>query len=319
MAHEIDFTNGNAAFAYVGDKAWHGLGNQLNQESSIEDWQVSAGMDWEIKASPVFFAGNNGEISEVADRKVLYRSDVGSSLSVVGDQYKVVQPKQVLEFFRDLVNGTDAWIETAGCLFEGRKFYAMANMNTADYVGNKNDITKSYLLLTTSCDSTSATSAIATSCRVVCANTHRYAVEKATASDRIRVTHRQDFDSEMVKRRLADYDLAWGNYIEKCNMLASKKISDSDAMSIFQALVYTDPVKPSPQSVTQADLLMSLYKNGLGADMTYGNMYGVLNAVTEQVDHHSRVRSDDRKFMNRFAGAGDKMKQEAFDMLMAAV
>lgn len=39
--------------AYVGAEPWHGLGNQLPPNQPIEVWQQQAGMDWQIKETPV--------------------------------------------------------------------------------------------------------------------------------------------------------------------------------------------------------------------------------------------------------------------------
>jgi hypothetical protein len=127
----------------------------------------------------------------------------------------------------------------------------------------------------------------------------------------------------MVKRKLGFYDDAWNNYIENANKLASKLITDLEAKNIIDSLILSKPddvEKSSMQSKNQADFILSLYKGaGMGSDMTYGNAYGVLNAITESVDHHSRNRTADQKLWNQFFGAGDKLKQDAFDTLMQLV
>ena len=58
MAHEIDTVsrpNLNGSMAYAGDNPWHGLGQQLNPDSPIEEWATQAGMDWQAEAKPVLF------------------------------------------------------------------------------------------------------------------------------------------------------------------------------------------------------------------------------------------------------------------------
>ena len=321
MAHEL-YTNesGETSFGFVGDRSaiWHGLGQQLNQDSSISDWVQQAGFDWDVVETPVAYKGIDGQYRDSEEKKVLFRGDTGAELSVVGMGYKVVQPKEILEFFSDIVNGTDLYLDTAGILFGGRRFFANANAAKSAYVGVKEDTICGNILLVTSVDGTLASQAGFYSQRTVCNNTLRIALSEES-TNRVRVTHRQVFDPTVIKQKLGLIDNAWGQFVEDANLLASKKISDADVSAFVQTLVYADPAKPTPQQVTQHNTIMDLYKNGMGASMTIGNMYGALNAVTEYADHHNRIRSADNKVWAKFHGATDKMKQEAFDMLMAAV
>ena len=124
MAHLID------SMAYVGETPWHKLGNALPSKQPIEVWAEKAGMDWQILETPVCFmaekAGSLGSIKTFPEQKVLYRSDSHKPLSVVSDRYQVVQPREVLEFYRDLTEISGYELETAGVLKEGRKFSALA-------------------------------------------------------------------------------------------------------------------------------------------------------------------------------------------------
>lgn len=124
MAHLVE------TMAYAGETPWHGLGNQLTQKQPIEVWQREAGMDWEIQESPVHFksetVGHLGAIHSFPEQKVLFRSDTKAPLSVVSQRYHTVQPREVLEFYRDLTEVSGYELETAGVLKGGRKFWALA-------------------------------------------------------------------------------------------------------------------------------------------------------------------------------------------------
>src|SRR6478609_12109218 len=126
MAHQIE------QMAYVGAMPWHHLGNQLPAKQSIEVWAEKAGMNWDICETPVRYmteqAGNLGSIRSFDDQKVLFRSDTKRALSVVSGRYQVVQPKAVLEFYRDLTQVSGYELETAGVLKAGRKFWALARI-----------------------------------------------------------------------------------------------------------------------------------------------------------------------------------------------
>ena len=115
--------------AYADERPWHGLGNKLAANQSVDVWRENAGMDWTIQESEVrYISGQNGigSINAFPEQKVLYRSDNKVPLAVVSKRYQVVQPGEILEFYRDLTEVGGFELETAGVLREGRKFWALA-------------------------------------------------------------------------------------------------------------------------------------------------------------------------------------------------
>jgi phage/plasmid-like protein (TIGR03299 family) len=167
--------------AYAGDKPWHGLGNKLATPQPIEMWKRQAGMDWMIEESEVrYITGNHtvGAIHSFPEQKVLYRSDTKRPLAVVSKRFQVVQPEEVLEFYRDLTEHAGFELETAGVLKEGRKFWALARTGQSATLKGKDQV-NGYLLLATACDGSLATTAQFTSVRVVCNNTLQIALGDA--------------------------------------------------------------------------------------------------------------------------------------------
>ncbi len=153
--------------AYVGDTPWHGLGNPLASHQPLEVWAERAGMNWRIEESAVRFVSGNaglGAIHAFPAQKVLYRSDTKAPLSVVSSRYKVVQPSEILEFYRDLTEVGGFELETAGVLKEGRKLWALARTGQSATLKGR-DRVNGYLLLATACDGTLATTAQFTSVR----------------------------------------------------------------------------------------------------------------------------------------------------------
>ena len=177
MSHEI------SSMAYTGATPWHGLGNQLTDQQPIHIWLKEAGMDWSIQQSDVLFNADSSvlHIRSHSDAKVLYRSDSLEPLSVVSNRYKVVQPKDVLHFYKDLVSAGGFELETAGVLKGGRKLWALAKTGQEARIKG-NDRIKAYLLLATSCDGTLCTTAQFTSVRVVCNNTLQLATRDSNGA-----------------------------------------------------------------------------------------------------------------------------------------
>lgn len=315
MAHYIEH------MAYVGQAPWHGLGSVLSPKQPIEVWQKEAGMDWRIEDSPVHFkadmVGNMGSIHTFPEQKVLYRSDTKAALSVVSQRYQVVQPREVLEFYRDLTEVSGYELETAGVMKGGRKLWALARTGqTTSLAGN--DQVNGYLLLATSCDGTLATTVTPTTVRVVCNNTLTITLNGASRA--IKVPHSTRFDSQSVKKQLGIAVSQWDEFMNRMHMLSERRVQWPEAMSFFLSVLCDTPANsPIPEVLPNERALrevQSLYEGqGRGSTMqsAKGTAWGLLNAVTEYVDHERRARSGEYRMDSAWFGQGAVIKQRALD------
>jgi len=319
MAHELTTRkNGFTEMAYVGEQAWHRLGNRLEEDASIEQWQKAAGMDWEIESSPVVYQPNFYDIEQFKGQKVLYRSDTHEPLSVVSDRYKPVQPKEVLEFFRDLVTNSGFKLHTAGTLRGGKRFWALAEtgkfgeVSTDDKVGG-------YLLLSTSCDRTLATTARFTTIRVVCNNTLTASLNNVANS--VSFNHMQSFDPVVVKYKLGEAVESFGAFMETAKWLRQQSINATDAKNfISQLLTPLVFVGAESYDVTKTKGYQSILQlfegKALGSDMAGHTKWGLLNAVTEYMDYHVQARSAESRLNSAWFGQGEVMKNKALALLV---
>ena len=321
MAHLVQ------QMAYVGAEPWHGLGNRLPAKQPLDVWQREAGMDWQIKESPVRFMadsiGTLGTIHSFDEQKVLYRSDTKEALSVVSQRYQIVQPKEVLEFYRDLTDVFGYELETAGVLKGGRKFWALARTGQSTALKG-NDQVNGYLLLATSCDGTLATTATPTTIRVVCNNTLTIAVNGA--SQAIKVPHSTRFDPQAVKQQLGIAVSQWDGFMYRMRTLAERKVKTHEAMNYFLRVM----CDAQPGNVEAAGLaneralkrVQALYDGkgkGAGLEAAKGTAWGLLNAVTEYVDHERRARSAEYRVDSAWFGQGAVIKQRALDTALQLV
>lgn len=309
--------------AYVGQKPWHGLGNKLDGRQPIEVWKQDAGMDWQIEESEVRFAAGGTDsrpLSAFPGNKVLYRSDTRAPLAVVSKRFQVVQPGEILEFYRDLTRDNGFELETAGVLREGRKFWALAKTGQSAVLKGC-DRVDGYLLLATACDGTLATTAQFTSVRVVCNNTLAVAVRDGEGA--IKVPHRSQFDPVMVKRQLGITVSAWGSFVDRMKALVDRRV-DPDSVEGLLRRVLTYPVPNAAPVVNERAVshVRALFEGGgLGAqtDSSRGTAWGLLNGITEYVDHHRRARSDDHRRDAAWFGEGARLKQRAWGEVMELV
>jgi len=314
MSHEIQ------DMAYVGSTPWHGLGNQLTPQQPIEIWQREAGMDWRINEADVLYSVSGGDglhLKANPDSKVLFRSDTFSPLSVVSKRYKVVQPAEVLEFYRDLVSAGGFELETAGVLKGGKKLWALAKTGQ-ETVLRGGDKVKAYLLLATSCDGTLCTTAQFTSVRVVCNNTLQLAVGDTGGA--VKVPHSTQFDPQQVKQALGLGLSSWETFVADMRQLADRKINKFEAMNYLVNVLGDRAVplndQPNQKALQNVYALFSGQGQGSALASAAGTAWGLLNGVTEYVDQHRRARSIDHRLDSAWFGPGAAIKEKAFHEAM---
>ena len=322
MSHELDFSNSQANFAHVGEKAWHGLGQQLEAGQPLEVWAKAAGLSHTVERSMVQYAAA-GILLPHTTRDVLYRSDTNAPLGVVGKDYKVVQPADVLDFFAKLAENNNFELETAGSLSNGKRIWAMAKVNDgATVVGQ--DVIKPYVLLATSYDGTLATTARFTSVRVVCSNTLGFAA--AEGGDTIRINHSKEFSAKDTALDLGIAFNSFDKFLIDSRRLANKEVNTTFAVEFLKLLLPAsvrtttvngiktkEPVLVENTKAFQS--IMALFNGqAIGSDLpeASGSAWALLNAVTEHVDHGLNQNA-------AWFGYGNTLKNKARDLLMDVV
>jgi phage/plasmid-like protein (TIGR03299 family) len=320
MAHELTIrANGYTEMAFVGATPWHGLGQELEQNASIEQWRVAAGMDWSIEKSPVCYMphGFYGDVSNFPKQNVLYRSDNYEPLSVVSDRYQVVQPAEVLEFFRDLVEQSGFRLHTAGTLFGGKRLWALAETGKFGEV-TQGDGIGGFLLLSTSADKSLATTARFTSVRVVCNNTLALSLQNSAHS--VSFTHARKFDHELMKSKLGVAVASFDSFMEMAKHLERQRITTAQADNFIKRILFTaDQLENTDLNLEKNrpyNKILDLFKGeAKGADIVGDTKWALLNSVTEYFDHHHPSRTNDARLNNAWFGNGDTIKNRAVAVL----
>lgn len=325
MADEIAKTqSGRDAMAWVGDTPWHGKGQKLEEGASIETWAEASGMDFKINTSPVLYTGPQGEKGgyfEMKDKVVLNRSDTGTGLAVVSNKYKVVQPTEVLEFYRNLVDGMGFKLETAGVLFGGKKYWALASIGEEAVIMNDDKI-KGYLLLATACDGSMATTAQYESVRVVCNNTLQMALG-ARSAGAVKINHRTNFDFKSVQNQLGIADLTWNGFIDNVNIMANIHLAEKEADKIIAGsfgadMSNADEVLALLEHNRSAQAILKLYSGaGMGAKLASadGTAWGLMNAVTQFYDWERTSKTTDARIDKAWFGDGAAAKARTWNII----
>ena len=330
MGHMIDETTGRAAIAYAGKTPWHGLGQQLSEGADIDTWTREAGLGYSVQACDVQYETPAVTGLQVwPERKVLTRSDTGAPLAVVSKDYRVVQPAEVMDFFRKLSDIGGFQMETAGALSEGRRVWALARVGDGAPVVD-GDLVKPYLLLGTSYDGTMATIAKFTAIRVVCNNTITPAVngradetDKGYLKSSVRVLHSAQFDADAVRLQLGIVADQFERFIVQSRQLARRDMNFTEADQFVQELLR--PYHQSALEITDTKAykrVIQLWQGrAIGSDIlsaskVSGSRWAMLNAVTQLVDHE-RGRSDNTRLESAWFGTGAALKNRALELLAA--
>ncbi|MCS4297507.1 MULTISPECIES: DUF932 domain-containing protein [Acinetobacter] len=342
MAHLVE------TMAYVGQTPWHGLGNSLTQNQPIEVWAQQAGMDWQIESSDVSYMAQNERgqsiIMPFEEQRVLYRSDTHVPLSVVSQRFQEVQPKEILNFYKDLTEQSGFELETAGVLKGGKKFWALAKTGQTSALKGK-DVSNGYILLATACDGTLATTAQFTSIRVVCNNTLAIALKGQNSSvGVVKVPHSTKFDAEKIKQQLGISVRTWDEHMYEMKQLSQRKVTQQEAATYFDAVFNntslsqtqqdesiiqfyrnvanpTEPNKAEPNGRAMSKVMTMFNGHGRGAELSSAKdtAYGLLCAITEHCDHERRAMSQDHRLDSAWFGAGAGLKQRGLEQALRMI
>lgn len=323
MAHQIDTTSiGRASYAST-QREWHGLGETMQPGATIEEWATAAGMNYAVKRASVRYAVSHSEADQQPDnyRKVdgqvvLFRSDTNADLGIVSEGYKVVQPRAVLEFFRQWADEGGLTIESAGVLFGGRRYFATAKLADGAMIGTGDKVVP-YALLSTSADGSLATECRWTTVRTVCNNTLTMARKDSKASHR--TTHRSVFNPNAARAACEAAHAEFGAFCETARALTKVRITGEQAKDLTARVLTTAARETDKAKETAAfqKIMASFGGAGKGSllSSSLNTGWGWLNAVTDYVDHEARVYSDEHRSVSSQWGQGDALKNKAFDLV----
>jgi len=342
MAHNINFNSetGRYSFFSVKEKAWHGLGQIVDQYPTSEEAIKHAGLDYEVAKKPAFIKGaglsigNDGEIIEgqdiiIPNRFGTYRTDTNQPFDVVGKDYHIVQNREAFNFFDAIVGGGEGILyETAGALGQGERIFITAKLPDYIRVGNGDDVTEKYIFLTTSHDGSGSITAAFTPVRIVCQNTLNASLR--SMSNVVRIKH-----TSGAKQRLEDAHKVMGlantlsSQLEGIfNEWALVKVSDREVRKLIQLALCPNKETFDLLKKGAEDQVSTLFRNMVDdafayamtsdtqqMDTTKGTLFGAYNAVTGYYQNVRNYKDDEAKLQSIVLGGTAQLKsQKAFDL-----
>jgi len=340
MAHNL-FYNGQTekhSFFSVKEKAWHGLGQIVEDYPTSAEAIRYAGLDYTVEKRPLFTNALNNELTgfdpDFATSKLdvpaffaTVRNDNDAVLGVVGKDYEVVQNADAFQFFDAIVGGGDGIkYETAGALGKGERIFITAKLPDYIKVG-KQDLIEQYLFLTTSHDGFGSITAAFTPTRIVCNNTLNAALRNnangikirhtASANDRLKQAHTLMGISHIMAEELEELFNHW----------TKVRITDAQVKKLIQVAMAPNKEVIQNLELGLVDKLSTTYTNivdnafayAMGnptqqMETTAGTLFGAYNAITGYYQNVRSFRNGDAKFKSIMDGTAKQRAQVAFDI-----
>jgi phage/plasmid-like protein (TIGR03299 family) len=347
MAHNINYnsTTGNYSFFSVKEKAWHGLGQIVEQYPTSAEAIKHAGLDYEVAKSPLYTKASgiiqtpDGIVTAqtelaVPDCFATIRTDSNAVLGVVGKDYHIVQNREAFSFFDAIVGGGDGILyETAGALGQGERIFITAKLPDYIRVGNGDDVTEKYIFLTTSHDGSGSITAAFTPIRIVCQNTLNASLR--SMSNVVRIRH-----TSGAKQRLEDAHKVMGladTFTTQLkgifNQWAKISVTDAEVKKLIQLALCPNKETLNLIKKGAEDEISTVFKNTVDDAFAYamasesqqmettkGTLFGAYNAVTGYYQNVRKYKDSEAKLQSIVMGGTAQLKsQKAFELCTSFV
>jgi len=335
MAHNINFNEqtGKHSFFSVKEKAWHGLGQIVQDYPTSTEALKFAGLDYEVTKEDIYTTSYNCDgqpmdfTKRIRTHFATIRKDTGDVLGVVGKDYEIVQNKDAFTFFDSIVGGYGIQYETAGALGKGERIFITAKLPDYIKVGN-DDLIEQYLFLTTSHDGFGSITAAFTPIRIVCNNTLNAAFRNCSNAIKIRHTSNVKDRLEQAHKVMGiSYKLS--EYLETSfNQWSKVRITDNQVMKLIQLAMVPNKEVLQHLRAGLMDDLSTCYKNMCDSvfeyamssptqqtETTKGTVFGAYNSVTGYFQNIRSYKTDEAKVKSLlFGGTAQQRTQKAFNL-----
>lgn len=326
MSHEIE------TMAWVGEKPWHGLGNEMPAGATPRQMMVAAGLDWKVVKAPLT-AQVNGKQVVVPDYFALVRDSDDFTLSTCGNGYVPLQNEKIFEFFARYCEAGRMQMETAGSLRNGRHVWALAKLDDGFTLPGGDEVA-GYLLFSQPHEYGQAWTIKFVPIRVVCQNTITLALRSGDDDGTFRRAHVSAFDGAMLESVEQTLGLAndmLNDFEAKSRLLAATTYEAYDVTHYVAELFQSEllkgekllgegqKIKVEPQQFKRnAGLVYEAIERSPGATMesAAGTWWGAVNAATYVVDHQLG-RDRDAAVHKAWFGDNAALKRRALDLAVA--
>lgn len=334
MAHNLNRTNGKYSFAARGQKAWHGLGQYVDEPMNAVQVLELSGLNFRVEQLNLLAqeivvneAGHPTAMHyDVENRVANVRMDTKAILGIVSPQYQVLQNDEAFNFFDPIVERGEAIYETAGALGKGERIFLTAKM--PDDITIKGEKIEQYVLLTNGHDGCHALVAMLTPIRVVCNNTLTAALN-GKASYKVIIYHQKNMKDKLAEAHKvlgmqSEYVKAIQPIYERmANTKISEKVLKELLSKVFapQVELIADKQQRKEVSTRAQNLMDSVMDFAINhetqkTDTTKKTVFGAFNAVSGYLGWQKNYKNANDKMKDITFGQGSRQIQKAFDLCL---
>ncbi len=270
------------------------------------------------------------------------RTDNDHVFNIVRRNYEVIQTRDILEPFDEIVKESGATYTNAGTLGNGGKVWVQAKLPEElkfEIDGFEDDVMAGYAMLIVDHTGNACNSIFPYTDRAAC-NNQFYAFNQSAKRSGLTIRHHRNWKDRLENVRGAFFSAVEGNktFMKRAEKLLKWKITDKEVRG-FANLIFPDVRKKDEKrshatsEEKKREEVVNLFSRGLGNRGE--TRWDAFNAVTEYLDHHAgskRItkaldsekveKRDNRKtFERRFisnmtGGMNNNLKHRAFNMLL---
>jgi phage/plasmid-like protein (TIGR03299 family) len=335
MAHNLNFNEQTQqhSFFSVKEKAWHGLGQIVQDYPTSAEAIRFAGLDYEVVKQDIYTTCYNADgqpmdfNNRIKTHIATMRPDTGEVLGVVGKDYEIIQNRDAFSFFDAIVGGDGIQYETAGALGKGERIFITAKLPGYIKVGRE-DLIEQYLFLTTSHDGFGSITAAFTPVRIVCNNALNAALRNHSNSIKIRHTANAKERLEQAHKVMGISNQLSTQLESIFNRWTTVKVTDPELHRLIQLAMVPNKEVLDNINTGKWDELSTCFNNMCNSvfeyamtsptqqtETTKGSLFGAYNAVTGYFQNVRNYKDEESKLKSLLYGGTAQLRtQKAFHL-----
>jgi phage/plasmid-like protein (TIGR03299 family) len=256
-----------------------------------------SGLDWDVCIRPLWRRMSDGIFIQHPKAKEVYRTDTEDTLGTVRGHYHPFANREAFAFGDALVEGGDGHWAEAGMQLDGARVFMTMKIGDGFRVLDQ-DAYDMYVFIRTGHDGYVSISASVVPFRVSCLNQNQIVLARRRTSWTIQHTSSVKTRVAEARRSLAITKEYADEFTRVAEQLAARKISQHTAEDLIDSVI---PEKRSRRAVMISEIL-ARYRTSPTVAPYRGTAYGLLNSLTEYMDHFRRQRSPNARFESTMWG-----------------
>lgn len=288
------------------------LGDEDTESLTSEEMLKKAGLDWEVGIRPLWRKMANGEMVQHSKSREVYRLDNEEELGLARGRYNIFNNREAFAFGDSIVaDGNGKWI-TAGEQGGGRRVFMTMKLGGGFTVLGE-DAYDMFLFIRTSHGDGTSVIADVVPFRAFCLNQSQLA--NSQHKTRWSVPHTTNISGRLEEAREAlqisdNYTIAFREMVEN---MATTTLTDEMAKRLIESVI---PERRSRREKIVEEIL-NVYHTSPTVEGHRGTAYGLVNGLTEYMDHVKTQRSGNARFESIMYGEGATFRNNLVQRVLA--